>query len=363
MPHIDDYEDEDQEHPDDNIGNRAVVEESSQEEEAATATPEDHPYAALTPDTVLDAVESLGLWSDARTLALNSYENRVYQVGIEDKDPVIVKFYRPERWTNDQILEEHQFSQELFDRELSVVPPTQIDGRTLFEFQGFRFTLYRRQGGHAPELDNLDNLYILGQTLGRMHAMGQDGQFEHRLTLTVPEFAERARSFLLTHHFIPTSLLAAYETVSGELVEHLNQRFDQVDYRSIRLHGDCHPGNILWRDDQPHFVDFDDGCSGPAIQDLWMLLSGNRANQTSQMSEILEGYQEFCDFNLAELQLIEPLRSLRMMHYAGWLARRWHDPAFPMAFPWFNTERYWAEHVQELREQLAAVQEPSLKLY
>jgi Ser/Thr protein kinase RdoA (MazF antagonist) len=323
-----------------------------------------HPYEQLTPDLVLDAIESTGLLSDARILALNSYENRVYQVGIEGSGPVIAKFYRPGRWSDEQIIEEHTFTQALQELEISVVPPSADDqGKTLREFQGFRFALYPRQGGHAPNLDDFDALLSLGRTLGRMHALGEARAFEHRPALDIQTFGRDSYDFLLVNDFIPASLREPYRTLGADLLAGCETIFARVDYRPIRLHGDCHPGNILWRDDVPHFVDFDDARMGPAIQDLWMLLSGEREQQTLQMSEVLEGYREFHDFDLAELQLIEALRSLRIMHYSAWLARRWTDPAFPRHFPWFNTERYWGEHILELREQLAALNEPPLVIY
>lgn len=322
-----------------------------------------HPYQALTPDLVLDAVESGGYVSDARILALNSYENRVYQVGIEGSQPLIAKFYRPERWTDAQIQEEHDFTQALLELEVSVVPPLPDEhGQTLREFAGFRFALYARQGGHAPNLDDFDQLLSLGRVLGRMHALGQTRPFAERPELNVHSYAQESYDFLLREEFIPPSLEESYRTLGADLIQRLHEVFAQVEHTNIRLHGDCHPGNILWRD-APHFVDFDDARNGPAVQDLWMLLSGSREQQTLQLAEILEGYQEFCDFNFAELNLIEALRSLRIMHYSAWLARRWEDPAFPKHFPWFNTERYWGEHILELREQLAALQEPPLAIF
>jgi Ser/Thr protein kinase RdoA (MazF antagonist) len=323
-----------------------------------------HPYEKLTPDLVLDAVEACGYLSDARILALNSYENRVYQIGIEGSSPLIAKFYRPERWTSAQILEEHEFTQALNDLEISVVPPM-IDeaGKTLHEFQGFRFALYPRQGGHAPNLDDFDALVSLGRSLGRIHALGKARLFTHRPNLNLQSFARDSYDYLLTNNFIPSSLINAYKTLGADLISRCETIFSRVHYTPIRLHGDCHPGNILWREEVPHFVDFDDARNGPAIQDLWMLLSGEREQQTAQLSEVLDGYQEFCDFDFAELPLIEALRTLRIMHYSAWLARRWSDPAFPRHFPWFNTERYWAEHILELREQLSAMQEPPLVIF
>ncbi len=323
-----------------------------------------HPYERLTPDMVIDAVESRGYLSDARILALNSYENRVYQVGIEDQNPIIAKFYRANRWQDEQILEEHRFTAQLLELEVSVVPPLEDEsGNTLFEYDGFRFALYARQGGQAPELDNLDHLLTLGRAISRIHAYGKVADFAHRPALDVQSYAIDSAEFLKNSQFIPDSLAEAYRTLTRDLIEKVETAFSKVDYTPIRIHGDCHPGNILWRNDAPHFVDFDDARNGPAIQDLWMLLSGDRQQKVEQLSEVLEGYQEFCDFNFAELALIEPLRTLRIMHYSAWLARRWQDPAFPMTFPWFNTERYWAEHILELREQMAALDEPTLAIF
>ena len=323
-----------------------------------------HPYDRLTPDRVLDAVESRGYLSDARILALNSYENRVYQVGIEEADPVIAKFYRPERWTKAQILEEHQYSIDLQQMELPVVAPLiSQQGESLHEFAGFLFALFPRQGGYAPELDNLDNLLTMGRTLGRMHKLGSAKPFEHRPHISLQRYAIDSVEYLLANDFIPQSLKEAYETLTRDLLHRLDSIKKQNTFNHIRVHGDCHSGNILWRNDAPHFVDFDDTAMAPAIQDLWMLLSGDRQNQTLQMAEILEGYTEFMDFSPAELNLVEYYRTLRLLHYSGWLARRWDDPAFPMAFTWFNTERYWAEHILELREQLAALDEPPLAVF
>lgn len=322
-----------------------------------------HPYERLTPDLVMDAVESLGYVCDARVFALNSYENRVYQVGIDGQSPLIAKFYRPARWSDEQILEEHGFSRTLHDLGVSVVPPIEHDAGSLLSFDGFRFALYPRQGGHAPTLDNFDHLLSLGRALGRIHALGRVAPFQQRPELNTDTFARASYTFLLDKGFIPDSLREAYRTLGQDLIDRCDKVFASTRFNTIRLHGDCHPGNILWRDDAPHFVDFDDARNGPAIQDLWMLLSGDRAQQSAQLSEILDGYREFCDFNPAELLLIEALRTLRIMHYAGWLARRWEDPAFPHSFPWFNTERYWAEHILELREQLAALQEPALEVF
>jgi Ser/Thr protein kinase RdoA (MazF antagonist) len=322
-----------------------------------------HPYDSLTPDTVIDAVESAGYRSDARLLALNSYENRVYQVGIEDAQPLIAKFYRPERWSEAQILEEHRFSLDLQDAEISVVAPLVDDaGNTLHLYQGFQFALFPRRGGYPPELDNYDNLLVLGRTLGRIHGLGRSDTFRERQAISVDRMLGEAREFLL-HNFIPRDLVPAYESLSKDLLDIVGGIYAEIgEQDTIRIHGDCHVGNILWRDDTAHFVDFDDCCTGPAIQDLWMFLSGERHERQLQISELVEGYSEFCDFDPRQLRWIEALRTLRLTNYAAWLARRWDDPAFPRSFTWFNTERYWAEHILELREQMSALQEEPLQL-
>lgn len=322
-----------------------------------------HPFATLTPDLVLDAVESIGYLSDARVLALNSYENRVYQVGIEDSQPLIAKFYRPDRWSDAAIREEHAFSHELAEYEVPVVAPLQRDGESLFEHAGFRFALFPRRGGRAPEPGNLDQLYRLGQLLGRLHAVGANRPFEHRETLTVAGFGHASLDTLLDGGFVPRSLLPAYESVARDLLKRLDELFARVRYTPIRLHGDCHPGNLLHRDDAFHVVDLDDCRMGPAVQDLWMMLAGDRQERLGQLSELVDGYQEFHDFDPRELPLIEGLRALRVMHHSAWIARRWDDPAFPLAFPWFANERYWGDQILALREQLAALDEEPLRLF
>jgi Ser/Thr protein kinase RdoA (MazF antagonist) len=323
----------------------------------------EHPYDRLTPDRVIDAVESTGRLSDARLLALNSYENRVYQVGIEGAEPLVAKFYRPGRWSDEQILEEHAFGLELQAAEISVVAPLQDrDGRTLFDHDGFRFALFPRRGGYPPELDNPDNLLVLGRTLGRIHAVGAAGRFRARETLSVDGMLLQSREFLLDG-FIPGELVPAYESLTRDLAAVVGEIYAEVRGEDlIRLHGDCHVGNILWRDDTAHFVDLDDCRTGPAVQDLWMFLSGERPDRELQLCELVEGYREFRDFDPRQLRWVEALRTMRLVHYAAWLARRWHDPAFPRSFTWFNTERYWADHILELREQLAALGEEPLRL-
>jgi Ser/Thr protein kinase RdoA (MazF antagonist) len=322
----------------------------------------EHPFQSLTPSFVMDAVESRGFVCDCRTLALNSYENRVYQVGIEDDAPLIAKFYRPERWSNEQIREEHRFCFELVEHELPVVAPlVDEEGESLLQFGGFSFALYPRQGGHAPEFDNLDNLLIMGRLLGRLHRIGAVRPFAHRPALDLASFGE-ASVALISESFVPPEFKANYDALTAELLGAMEERLATVQPRYLRTHGDCHAGNILWRDDAPHLVDLDDARMAPAVQDLWMMLSGDRARQSAQLAEIVEGYDEFFDFPPRELLLIEALRSLRILHFSAWLARRWQDPTFPHHFAWFNTPRYWGEHILELREQLAALNEPPLAL-
>ena len=321
-----------------------------------------HPYDSLTPDCVVDCLESIGLVSDLRLLALNSYENRVYQVGIEGGDPVILKFYRAERWTDAQILEEHAFAQELVDHEISVVAPESIVGETLHHVLGQRFSVFKRRGGYPPELDNLDHLYRLGQTLGRIHRVGGATSFLHRRALSPTRMATESRLFVETD-FVPVELQSAYRTLAHDCDQAATDILSAMTINDLqRVHGDCHVGNILWRDDTPHFVDLDDCISGPVVQDIWMFLNGDRNQRELQLAEFVEGYEEFNDFDLRQLSWIEALRTLRIMHHAAWLARRWSDPAFPKAFPWFGQQRFWADHILELREQLSSMNEPHLKL-
>lgn len=322
-----------------------------------------HPFDALTPDFLIDAIESQGLLCDGRLFPLNSYENRVYQVGIEEGEPIIAKFYRPDRWSDKQILEEHQYCMELVTHELPVVPPWQNEaGESLFEFGDFRFALFARRGGRAPELGDLESLFTLGRLLGRIHLVGASSPFIERPTLDIASYGYHSVE-IVSAGFIPASLRESYLSLTTDVLQAVTEKWSVMDgIVTLRAHGDCHIGNILWRDDTPHFVDFDDARNAPAIQDLWMLLSGSRNEQTVQMSEIVEGYNEFYDFNPRALNLIEPLRTLRILHHTAWLASRWHDPAFPRAFPWFNTERFWGDHILELREQYALLAEPPLAL-
>ena len=320
-----------------------------------------HPFSLLTPDTVLDALDSIGLRGDGRLLALNSYENRVYQAGMEDGPPLVVKFYRPGRWTDAAILEEHAFVATLYEREIPVVPALDINGDTLHAFGDFRFAVFSKHGGRAPELDNRDTLQWMGRFIGRIHAVGALKSYQHRPTLDMQTFGAEPVEFLLAHDFIPRELLEVYRGVAALALDGVRRCFERAgNVKSLRLHGDCHVGNVLWTDAGPHFVDFDDSRMGAAIQDLWMLLSGDRVEQTRQFGDLLAGYEDFYDFDPRELHLLEALRTLRLIHYAAWIARRWDDAAFPAAFPWFNTQRYWQDRILELREQIALMDEPPL---
>ncbi len=321
-----------------------------------------HPYQSLTQDLIIDLVESLGFYSDSRTFPLNSYENRVYQVGIEDQSPLIIKVYRPNRWTREQIQEEHDFTLELAAADISVVPPMQLKGQTLHEQSGFLFCLYERRSGRPLELDQLDQLYEVGTQLGRIHSVAKSKPFKVRPELTIETFVSQSVETVLNSGLLPGYLLEPYQVLSKQLLELMQQTWDRHAPDSIRLQGDFHPGNILVRDEQALFVDFDDCRTGPAIQDIWMLLSGDRHQQEAQLCEIREGYEMFCEFPRNQMGLIETMRTLRQMHYAAWLASRWDDPAFPHNFPWFGQERYWSEHLLSLKEQLAALHEPPLTL-
>jgi len=320
------------------------------------------PYEGLTPDAVLDALESIGLRGDGRMLGLNSYENRVYQVSLEDDSYLVAKFYRPGRWSNAQILEEHAFGLELAEREIPVVAPQVHGGRTLHEFNGFRFAVYARRGGRTPELEDEKVLEWIGRFLGRIHAVGASAPFRERPALTVETFGDESRDWLLESGLIPEDLREVWVTTVDLALEGVNHHFDKTRLTPIRLHGDCHVGNILWTDMGPHFVDLDDARMGPAAQDLWMLLAGDRATAARQLKALLDGYERFHAFNREELGLIEPLRTLRLLYYSAWIARRWEDPAFPAAFPWFGTQRYWQDRILELREQTSAMNEEPLSV-
>jgi Ser/Thr protein kinase RdoA (MazF antagonist) len=321
----------------------------------------EHDYNALDPDAVLQAVESVGCRASGRMLALNSYENRVYRIELEEGRPLVAKFYRPDRWRDEAIAEEHAFALELAAEEIPVVAPMEFDGETLLQHGGYRFALFPLQGGRWPDLEYSEDMIWMGRFIARIHAVGQRHVFRYRPEISQQRLGRDAIEYLTIHGFIPAHLEQAYQTLTDDLLTGIEQLFSRTgEYTKLRLHGDCHRGNVLWTDRGPHFVDLDDCCNGPAIQDLWMLLAGDRAEMTVQMIDLLEGYEEFARLDAAELNLIEALRTLRMIYYASWLARRWGDPAFPQAFPWFNTVPYWEQHILELREQMARMQEPVL---
>jgi Ser/Thr protein kinase RdoA (MazF antagonist) len=321
------------------------------------------PYSELSPQMVLDAIEAVGHRCDGRVLALNSYENRVYQIGIEDASPLVAKFYRPARWTDAMIREEHAFACELAAQEIPVVAPLVSDGVSLHVHRGFRYAVFPRRGGRWPELGTSDERLWVGRFLGRIHAVGRAARFHERARLSVEDLGRRARDFVLEGDWMPDYLATKYADVTDELLQEVEARAEGWRGATLgRILGDCHRGNILWTDQGPHFVDLDDCLTGPAIQDLWMLLAGGQEEMRTGLHDLLEGYEQFLPFDRGEIALIEPLRALRMIHYSAWLARRWHDPAFPQAFPWFAEPRYWEQHYRALEEQLTAVMNPPLEL-
>ena len=342
-----------------------------------------HPFETLTPDVVQDALSAIGLMGDGRLMPLNSYENRVYLAHLEpgtrlaDAHPaVVLKFYRPARWSNAQILEEHAFALELAEAEVPVVAPLTIDGQTLHRHAGFGFSVSPRRGGRAPEADDEEALEWIGRFIARLHTVGARRPFAHRPAVDVFSYGQEPRAWLLAHGALPLEAERAWADAAQDAIDQIaasalppsaEGQFDaeNPNASALRLHADCHWGNILWTPtDQPgggpHFVDLDDCRSGPAVQDLWMLLAGERAERQRQLAALLDGYEQVRDFDRRELALIEPLRTLRLMHYSAWLARRWDDPAFPAAFPGFGTPDYWRGQTQLLREQIEAMQAPPL---
>ncbi|WP_230970159.1 serine/threonine protein kinase [Nitrogeniibacter aestuarii] len=319
------------------------------------------PFASLTPDALLDALEAIGLPCDGGVMALNSYENRVYQVGVEDGPPVIAKFYRPGRWTDAAIEEEHAFLLELEEREIPVVTPMRLQGKTLNEAGGFRIAVFPRRGGRAPELEDEEVLRWMGRFMARIHAVGALKPFESRPSIDPVTYGSQARDLLLKTPFIPMELETSWKSVVDQALEGVARCYDRAGpVEMLRVHGDCHGGNVLWTPEGPHFVDFDDARMAPAMQDLWMLLTGEGDLQRRQFEVVMEGYRQFRDFNPAEKHLAEALRTLRLIHYAAWIAQRWEDPAFPHAFSWFDSPRYWQDHILNLREQIALMDEPPL---
>jgi Ser/Thr protein kinase RdoA (MazF antagonist) len=323
----------------------------------------DAPYSELSPEMVLDAIEAVGHRCDGRVLALNSYENRVYQIGIEDGTPVVAKFYRPGRWTDAAIREEHAFAGELAAQEIPVVAPLLRDGVSLHIHHGFRYAVFPRRGGRWPELGSTDDREWVGRFLGRIHAVGRAARFQERTRLSMEDLGRNARDFVLDGDWMPDYLAEKYADLTDTLLDEIEARADGWRGATLgRILGDCHRGNILWTDQGPHFVDLDDCLTGPAVQDLWMLLAGGQQEMRTGLQDLLKGYEQFLPFDRSEIALIEPLRALRMIHYSAWLARRWHDPAFPRAFPWFAEPRYWEEHYRALDDQLAAVIADPLEL-
>jgi len=322
-----------------------------------------HPYESLQPDLILDAVELLGYRCDGRLQALNSYENRVFQIGVEEDRAVVAKFYRPGRWSDAAIIEEHEFTRELAEQELPVLAPIAGDnGWTLHESGGFRFAVYRNQGGRAPELDQPQDLTRLGRCIARLHNIGALRDFRERPVLSVASHGHAARQTILDSGLLPDDVRESYAAISEQLLTGIERCYERAGrVRQLRLHGDCHPGNILLHDDAMWLLDFDDCCTGPAIQDLWLFLSGERDYMTARLNDLLEGYTEFREFDPRELHLVEALRGLRLLHHSAWLARRWDDPAFPQAFPYFNSRRYWDETILNLREQAGQLDEPPLE--
>jgi Ser/Thr protein kinase RdoA (MazF antagonist) len=341
-----------------------------------------HAFESLTPDLVLDALEFAGLRGDGRLTALSSYENRVYQVHLEDGSVVVAKFYRPQRWSDAQILEEHSFAVELMAVEVPAIGPLVLNGETLHHFGGFAFSVSPRRGGRAPELDDGEVLEWIGRFLARIHTVGAKQPFVQRPALNLATFGTEPMQWLLENNKVPLDvqslwtrkcqnaidLIAGYATLTGSTGKNSTKNVGTSGIRLLRLHGDCHPGNILWTPADaapatgpgPHFVDLDDARMGPAVQDFWMLLSGDRQQRTRQLGALVDGYEQFREFDRAELALIEPLRTLRLIHYSAWLARRWSDPTFPVNFPWFGSSDYWQGQVQMLDEQIEAMQEDPL---
>jgi Ser/Thr protein kinase RdoA (MazF antagonist) len=321
------------------------------------------PFADLNPERIIEAIESLGFHCDGRVLALNSYENRVYRVGLEEEAPLVAKFYRPERWSDNAILEEHAYCAELVAADISVVAPLIIGEQTLHHDEALRFALFPMQGGHAPEPGDKETLIHIGRALGRLHLVGASKNFVHREKLSITNKAVEPVHYLLEAHWLPNELEDNFISICEQLIDQIENAWQHAgNFDTLRLHGDSHPGNLLWRHDTVHFVDLDDALTGPAMQDLWMLLSGTRETRAQQLAWLLEGYEIFRHFNRAELHLIEALRAMRIIHYHAWIAKRWHDPAFPAAFPWFESSRHWEGVITQLQEQLATMQEPILLL-
>ena len=313
-------------------------------------------FQTLDPETVLDALWNTGIRVESGLTPLNSYENRVWQFSDEDRVRYVAKFYRPQRWSVEQLLEEHQFTQELADANISVAAPLTYHGTTLQQVEGINFALFPSLGGRQYEIDNYEHLEQAAQTLARIHQVGRQHCFQHRPTLGFDEYFQQPSALLHESSLIPAVLKTDFLDTLNELGKQLAKVW-HTDWEPLRLHGDCHPGNILWRD-QPLFVDLDDARNGPAVQDLWMLVSGDLNEQRVQWDILLECYTELTEFNINELSLIEPLRAMRMVYYLAWVVRRWQDPAFPRAFPWFNEVDFWSRQIAQMKTQIALLQSP-----
>ncbi len=319
-------------------------------------------FADLGPEHILESVESAGFVVDGRLLVLASYENRVYQVGIDDAEPIIAKFYRPGRWSDEAIVEEHEFTRELMDAEIPVVGPlSNDDGQTLFHHGPYRFSLSPRRGGRAPELDDASHLEFLGRLIGRIHAIGSQRTFAHRPTINIEHFGHDSVTFLKQSSLVPFELETGYFDAADNALEAVKAAWQRAgDPAPIRVHGDFHIGNVLWRDEHAHIVDLDDARNGPAVQDIWIMLSGDRPFMSRCLADILIGYTDFHEFDPRQLHLVEALRALRIIYHAAWIGKRWDDPAFPKAFPWYGDYQYWEAQSSALRECLVMIDEPPL---
>ena len=304
-------------------------------------------FTKLQPDLVLDAVEAFGHEVNGRCYPLNSYENRVYQVGLEAGGQLIAKFYRPDRWSFEQICEEHAFNKFLFEKQVSVGQGIQGKAQSsVLEMSGFYCSVQERVLGAVPELEDLDSLFQLGQLIGEMHQASRGWVFEKRNGYNVGVMGRENFNVLLD--WIPKKHCALYQKVMGQLLVAIDDCLP-TDFEShfVAIHGDCHLSNVVMSENGPVLIDFDDVMMGPAIQDIWMFLAGD--NNQKQLSELIDGYEESIEFPHYQLSWIPALRALRVINYSAWLAKRWSDPAFPKAFPWFNTDDYWAQHIKELQ--------------
>jgi Ser/Thr protein kinase RdoA (MazF antagonist) len=321
----------------------------------------DFSFAGLSPELILDAIETVDVRASSGLLALNSYENRVYQFVGEDSKRYVAKFYRPQRWSDEQIQEEHDFALELVGDKVPVVAPLIINGASLHQHANYRFALFPSIGGRQFEVDNLIQLEWMGGVIGRMHKVAKSKSFEHRPEVCTASYLDTPKQVLLTGSLIPQHLQTVFHTILEQVITETKSQFAK-NYKSIRLHGDLHPGNILCRDG-PTLVDLDDCRIGPAVQDIWMMLSGEHQQQVIQLDKLIDAYNEFNEFDIEQLLLIEPLRAMRMVHYMAWLTLRWEDPAFPNAFPWFAEDKYWENQILALKDQLSALQELPLQFH